>query len=111
MLELEALARWRRGNAGVCLPPGDLPQADKTMYYVYVLKCHNSDLYIGFSSDLRTRIKTHQLGKVRSTKSKLPVELIYYEAYKNKVDATMRERNLKTGQQRELLKHRLKNSV
>ena len=81
------------------------------MHYVYVLKCNNGDLYTGFSSDLKTRIKAHKLGKVRSTKSKLPIELIYYEAYRDKKDATMREYNLKTGQQKELLRKRLSNSI
>lgn len=37
--------------------------------------------------------------------------LIYYEAYKDKRDATKREFNLKTGQQREVLKERVKFSV
>ena len=82
------------------------------MYYVYALKSFkNNDLYIGYSDDLRKRVRAHQLGKVRSTKSKRPIELVYYEAYKNKKDATKRERELKTGQQRELLKKRLTYSI
>ncbi|HBQ50891.1 hypothetical protein A3B42_02040 [Candidatus Daviesbacteria bacterium RIFCSPLOWO2_01_FULL_38_10] len=81
------------------------------MYYVYVLKCANSDLYVGYSDNLKKRFIAHTSEKVRSTKGKRPVELIYYEAYKTKHDATMREYNLKTGQQRELLKNRLKYSV
>lgn len=81
------------------------------MYYVYVLKCNNNDLYIGYSDDLKRRVETHMSGKVRSTNSKRPIELVYYEAYKEKKDATMREYHLKTGQQRELLKKRLSNSI
>ncbi len=81
------------------------------MFYVYVLKCSNKDLYIGYSDDLKRRLHEHINGNVKSTKSKLPVILIYYEAYKDKRDATKREYNLKTGQQRELLKEHLKYST
>lgn len=81
------------------------------MYYVYVLKCNNGDLYIGYSDDLRKRARAHQLGKVRSTKSKRPIELIYYEAYKNKKDATKRERQLKNHRAKLDLKNQLKYSL
>lgn len=30
------------------------------MYYIYVLKMANDKLYIGFTSDIRKRIKEHQ---------------------------------------------------
>ena len=56
------------------------------MYYVYVLKI-NGKLYIGYTEDLRRRIKQH--------KSKGQIELIYYEAYLNKKSATNREKKLK----------------
>lgn len=63
------------------------------MFYVYSLKSLlNGDLYIGFSKDLKTRFKTHNDRKVKSTKTYVPWELIYYEAYKNKKDATQREK-------------------
>ena len=37
----------------------------------------------------------HNSGRVDSTRPYLPWELIYYEAYKNKKDATKREKQLK----------------
>lgn len=80
------------------------------MFYVYVIKCNNNDLYIGRTDDLRKRFAEHSTGKVKSTKNKQPI-LIYYEAYKDKRDATKREYNLKTGQQREMLKDRVKFSM
>lgn len=62
------------------------------MHYVYVLYSYkDKGLYTGFSSDLKLRIAQHQAGKVDSTKHRLPVELVYYEAYKDKRDATKRE--------------------
>ena len=81
------------------------------MYFVYVLKLKNNDLYIGYTDDLVKRLKYHQSGKSRFTKPLRPVKLVYYEAYIAKEDATKREYHLKTGQQRELLKERIKNSI
>ena len=67
------------------------------MFYVYLLKSKkDSSLYIGFyTSDLRAKIMKHHGGMVRSTKNLRPLELIYYEAYKSKKDALIREKRLK----------------
>jgi putative endonuclease len=56
------------------------------MYYVYIIKQKNGELYIGYTSDLRRRIKEHQAK---------PENLVYYEAYKAKEDATKREKQIK----------------
>jgi len=56
------------------------------MYYVYVLKINN-EFYIGYTGDLRRRVKQHS--------PKGEVELIYYESYLVKKSATTRERKLK----------------
>lgn len=66
------------------------------MFYVYVLKskCDKS-FYIGFAQDTKIRIKKHNDGLVRSTKNIRPMELIYYEIYKSKKDALIREKRLK----------------
>ena len=66
------------------------------MFFVYILKSKkNRELYIGYTSDLLKRFKKHNLGLVKSTKSKLPWGLVYYEAYASRQDATHREHNLK----------------
>ena len=52
-------------------------------------------LYIGSTNDLRKRIEEHNFGMVRSTKSRIPFEFVYYEAYKSESDARKREQNLK----------------
>ncbi len=66
------------------------------MFYLYALKSlRNGDLYIGFTHDLRNRLQEHNEKKVKSTGPNTPWELVYYEAYKSKVDATRRERQLK----------------
>ena len=82
------------------------------MYYVYVLQSKiDKNIYIGYTADLKNRFKAHNSGKVKSTKSRIPFNLIYYEAYKNKEDATKREYFLKTHQQRDFLKERLEHSL
>jgi len=66
------------------------------MYYVYILQSQkNYSYYVGFSEDLRERVKQHQQGKVRSTKPLGPYKPVYYEAYLNKRTAIKRENQLK----------------
>lgn len=58
------------------------------MYYVYLIrkKSKNGEFYIGYTSNLDNRLKQHSVSEE---------DLIYYEAYKDKYDATIRERQLK----------------
>ncbi len=66
------------------------------MYYVYVLlSAKDGYLYVGETHDLRQRFLAHKSGNVFSTKNHLPLKLIYYEAYLNKIDALKREKMLK----------------
>jgi len=81
-------------------------------YYVYVLRSiKNNDLYIGFSGDLRERVKDHDQGNVKATKDNRPWKLVYYEAYHDKRDATKRERQLKNHRAKSDLRKQLKFSL
>jgi len=78
-------------------------------YYVYVL--HNPEknfIYIGYSENLRQRVKEHNSGKSKSTKHYIPLKLIFYEAYYKKSDAKRREKYLKTNRGRTTLMTMLK---
>ena len=77
-------------------------------FYTYVLQNKNKKLYIGYTIDLKERIKKHNTGFVVSTKPYMPFEIIFYEAYRNEKDAKRRERYLKTSQGSRLLKRMLK---
>ena len=78
------------------------------MFYTYVLKSlKDNKLYIGWSKDLRTRLEKHNKGMIEATKYRLPMELIYYEACRDKEKAIAREKQLKTGFGRAYLKRRL----
>ncbi len=65
------------------------------MYYVYLLQDNNHSLYIGYSSDLKRRIREHISGKTFTTRKMIHPQLIYYEAYRDKISATVREHKLK----------------
>ena len=72
------------------------PSPFQHMFYVYILKSKKDHKhYIDFSVDLKQRIQKHKNGLVTSIKHRLPVELVYYEAYKSKKDALNREKQLK----------------
>ena len=78
------------------------------MYYVYVLKSNvDNKLYIGYTQDLKKRIKQHNSGNVIATKHKKLFVLLYYEACNILEDAISREKSLKTGFGRSYLKRRL----
>ena len=83
------------------------------MFYVYVLKSKkDNNLYIGSTNDLKRRFKEHNSGKVRSTKSRTPFNLVYYESYASESDSRKREHNLKLdGRALTQLKVRIKESI
>jgi len=66
------------------------------MFYVYFIKNKVGKVYVGYTNDLRRRLKEHNSktgGKY--TKNKGPFELVYYESYKSQNDAKRREDALK----------------
>jgi putative endonuclease len=75
------------------------------MYYCYVLlskKDHKQ--YIGYTSDLKKRVKEHFNGKSFATKSRRPLKLIFYESFIDKKDALRREKYFKTNPGKRTLK-------
>ena len=78
------------------------------MYYVYVLLSKKDNkFYIGFTENLKERIKKHKSGQIFATKGRLPIVLLFYEAYLNKYDALRREKYLKTEKGKTTLKSML----
>ena len=62
------------------------------MNYIYILKCADSSLYTGWTTNLEKRVIAHNNGNgANFTRSRLPVKLVYYEEYENKSDALKRE--------------------
>jgi len=82
------------------------------VYYVYVLKSErDGNFYVGCTSDLRKRVAEHGSGDVRSTRYRIPLKLVYYEASRSKSDALHRERYLKTTYGKRYLRNRLKGDL
>ncbi|MCL1816196.1 MAG: GIY-YIG nuclease family protein [Clostridiales bacterium] len=60
--------------------------------YTYILRCADETLYTGWTNDLPRRLKAHNNGLgSKYTKSRLPVELVYYEEFTDKREAQRRE--------------------
>jgi putative endonuclease len=76
------------------------------MYYTYVLRCCDGDLYVGSALDLRKRLAQHRAGPVRATAHRLPI-ILYYEACRSELKARLREKQLKSGFGRAYLNRRL----
>ena len=81
-------------------------------YYIYILKSKSKDfIYVGFTQDLRRRLKEHNNKEELSTKHYAPFELIFYEAYISKRDAMRREEYLKTTKGKITLKTMLRETL
>jgi putative endonuclease len=82
------------------------------MYYVYLLiSIRDGKFYTGFTEDLEKRLAEHNEGTSKSTSHRRPLELIYYEACRNRKDALHREKYLKTTYGKHYLRNRLKNDL
>ena len=82
------------------------------MFYVYILKSlKDGKLYIGKTKNLRNRLELHNKKRIKSTKGRTPLTLIYYEAFINKTDWSKEELFLKSGVGKESLKYRLNKTL
>ena len=78
------------------------------MYYVYILKSETSgELYKGCTADLKRRVKEHNAGNSKFTRSNGPWKLVYYEAFLSKEDARREELFLKSGKGKGRIKYLL----
>jgi putative endonuclease len=77
-------------------------------YFTYVLKSKvDNKLYIGHTNDLKRRFMEHNKGQEKSTKDRIPLVLLYYEACLNEENSIKREKYFKTGFGRRFLKSRI----
>lgn len=66
------------------------------MNYTYILKCADGTLYTGWTNDLKKRLQAHNRGKGgKYTRSRCPVELVYFECFETKQEAQSRESAIK----------------
>lgn len=67
------------------------------MQIVYILICSDNTYYTGCTHDLDVRLERHSKGYVEYTKTRLPIELVFYCAFKTKENAFAFEKYLKSG--------------
>ena len=66
------------------------------MHYVYLLTNNDkSKTYVGYTDDLRRRLREHKNGSSYWTKRLYDPTLYYYEAYVSEEAAKVREKKLK----------------
>jgi putative endonuclease len=82
------------------------------MYYVYALRSlKDGNFYVGFTENLRKRLVAHNDGRVKATRNRIPFEIVYYEASRNRNDTIKREKYLKTTYGKRYLINRLRNDL
>ncbi len=69
------------------------------MYYVYLIRSLNApeQTYVGYTEDLKARLREHNSGESKHTAKYCPWELVSYHSFKDKEIARRFEHYLKTG--------------
>lgn len=74
------------------------------MNYTYIVKCSDASLYTGWTTNLDRRMGEHNSGRgAKYTRSRVPVELVYYESFLTKQEAMRREWEIKQLSRKEKL--------
>ena len=63
-------------------------------WYLYIIRCANSHLYTGITTDISRRFAEHQAGGAKAAKylkGKGPLTLVYQEQLTNRSEASKRE--------------------
>ena len=72
---------------------------------LYMLRCGDGTLYTGISTDVQRRLEEHRSGKgAKYTRSRGPLELVYWEECGDKSTALKRECEIKALPRSEKLK-------
>ena len=73
-------------------------------WFVYLLRCGDGTLYTGCTDDVQRRLEVHRSGKgAKYTRSRLPVELAYWEEVPDRSAALRREAAIKKLRRQEKL--------
>ena len=72
---------------------------DDAVYYVYLIQSLKfpDQRYVGFTGDLKERLKEHNAGESKHTSKYAPWEIVSYHSFKEKRKAQEFEYYLKTG--------------
>ncbi len=82
--------------SGAVSPKAMRQRTLKNMYTTYIIKSLKKDwYYVGHTSNKYKRLKSHNEGRVRSTKPYAPFVLIHEEKFYTKSEAFKREQQIK----------------
>lgn len=77
------------------------------MYFVYVIRSEKDGrFYVGPSENVEKRVEQHNKGMTFSTKGFRPWKLFFVESYNTKIEAREREKYLKSGIGKEMIKQK-----
>ena len=75
------------------------------MIYVYALKSKARNyIYVGMTANIKDRMRRHNSGYEKTTRSYRPFELVYLEKFEDRTQARVKEKYLKSGSGKEYLK-------
>ena len=58
------------------------------MFFTYILRCRDNTLYTGYTNNLNKRVEKHNSGKgAKYTKTRVPVELVFFKEFETKSEA------------------------
>ncbi len=77
------------------------------MYFAYVIKNENGDLYKGHTEDIERRVEEHNSGATKTTRKSDSWKLAYCEEFKTREEAIKREKYFKSAAGRRFLKSKL----
>jgi putative endonuclease len=79
------------------------------LFTVYAISSISKNyIYVGLTIDVQNRLKRHNSGYEKATRSYKPFELLYCEEHQSRIKAREREKYLKSGVGKEFLKNLLK---
>ncbi len=66
------------------------------MFFVYILQSEkDGTYYVGYSYDIKNRLKEHNSGKTHYTKGHVPYKIVYIESFVTEKEAKTRETGIK----------------
>ena len=77
------------------------------MGYTYILKCNDNSYYVGATTDTLRRLFEHKNGKVKQTKSRLPIVLVFVKEFCSYGEARSFENKIKSWKKRESIEKTL----
>ncbi|MBU4452853.1 GIY-YIG nuclease family protein [Candidatus Parcubacteria bacterium] len=81
------------------------------MPFVYILKsARDNGFYVGSTRNLDDRLKRHLNGRSKSTKNRLPLELIYKKEFSNYSEAYQFEMHIKKQKSKKFIENLIKDN-